>query len=60
MIDALEKPGPHRPTSLAVPVLQNVSRQGATVLVSRGGLLVLGLASNILLSRILGPTGLGK
>jgi O-antigen/teichoic acid export membrane protein len=30
------------------------------VLISRGGLLVLGLGSNILLSRILGPTGLGK
>jgi O-antigen/teichoic acid export membrane protein len=31
-----------------------------TVLFSRGGLLVLGLAANILLSRILGPTDLGK
>jgi O-antigen/teichoic acid export membrane protein len=41
-------------------ILQNVSRQGVSVLVSRGGLLVLGLASNILLSRILGPTGLGR
>lgn len=30
------------------------------MLVSRGAMLVLGLASNILLSRILGPIGLGK
>lgn len=40
-------------------ILPKVSRQGATVLVSRGALLVLGLASNILLSRTLGPSGLG-
>lgn len=59
-INALEKPAVQSTPSGTGSILQNVSRQGATVLVSRGALLVLGLASNILLSRVLGPTGLGK
>lgn len=44
----------------AESLLPKVSRQGATVLVSRGGLLIFGLASNILLSRTLGAAGLGR
>jgi O-antigen/teichoic acid export membrane protein len=41
-------------------MLGSVSRQGAAVFLGRGAFLVLGLASNVLLSRILGPAGLGK
>lgn len=60
VINALEKPAAQPASSGTGTILQNISRQSATVLVSRGALLVLGLASNILLSRVLGPTGLGK
>lgn len=60
MINVLEKPAVNGASGCTSSMLQNVSRQGATVLVSRGALLVLGLACNILLSRTLGPDGLGR
>jgi O-antigen/teichoic acid export membrane protein len=60
VINTVEKTVAPAVTSATGSILQNVSRQGVTVLISRGGLLVLGLGSNILLSRILGPSGLGK
>src|SRR5947207_4368509 len=60
MINIIERSTVKSDGSATGPVLQKVSRQGATVLVSRGALLILGLASNILLSRTLGPTNLGK
>ena len=41
-------------------MLRKVSRQGAVVLVSRVASVLLGLGSTILLSRLLGPSGLGK
>ena len=41
-------------------VLSKVSRQAGVVLVSRGASYVLALASTILLSRLLGTTGLGQ
>src|SRR5437870_13259545 len=41
-------------------MLGKVSRQGAVVLLTRGAALVLGVTSTILLSRLLGPDGLGK
>jgi len=47
------------PPSIA-SVLSNVSRQGVVVLLTRGAALVLGIASTLLLSRLLGPTGLGQ
>ena len=47
------------PTTIG-SVLSNVSRQSAVVLLSRGAALVLGIATTILLSRFLGPAGLGE
>jgi O-antigen/teichoic acid export membrane protein len=41
-------------------MLGKVSRQGAVVFLTRGAALVLGVASTILLSRLLGPGGLGE
>ena len=41
-------------------VLSKVSRQAVVVLMSRGASYVLALASTILLSRLLGTTGLGQ
>jgi O-antigen/teichoic acid export membrane protein len=41
-------------------VLSNVSRQGVVVLLTRGAAVFLGIATTILLSRLLGPTGLGQ
>jgi O-antigen/teichoic acid export membrane protein len=41
-------------------MLHKVSRQGAVVLLSRGASLFLGIASTVLLSRLLGPAGFGK
>ena len=42
------------------PMLGKVSRQGAVVFITRGAALLLGITSTILLSRLLGPGGLGK
>jgi O-antigen/teichoic acid export membrane protein len=42
------------------PMLGKVSRQGAVVFLTRGAALLLGITSTILLSRLLGPGGLGK
>jgi O-antigen/teichoic acid export membrane protein len=42
------------------PMLGRVSRQGAVVFLTRGAALLLGIISTILLSRLLGPGGLGK
>ena len=47
------------PTTIG-SVLSNVSRQSVVVLLSRGAALVLGIATTILLSRLLGPAGLGQ
>ena len=41
-------------------MLRKVSRQGAVVLISRAAAVILGVASTILLGRLLGPAGLGK
>jgi O-antigen/teichoic acid export membrane protein len=41
-------------------MLGKVSRQGAVVFLTRGAALLLGITSTILLSRLLGPGGLGK
>ena len=41
-------------------VLSNVSRQGLVVLLTRAAAFVLGIASTLLLSRLLGPAGLGQ
>jgi len=41
-------------------VLSNVSRQGVVVLLTRGAASVLGITTTLLLSRLLGPTGLGQ
>jgi O-antigen/teichoic acid export membrane protein len=41
-------------------VLNNVSRQGVVVLLTRAAALVLGITTTLLLSRLLGPTGLGQ
>ena len=47
-------------SNTVAPVLGKVSRQGAVVLLTRGAALVLGITSTILLSRLLGPGGLGE
>jgi O-antigen/teichoic acid export membrane protein len=41
-------------------VLSNVSRQGAVVLLTRGAAFLLGVATTIFVSRLLGPAGLGQ
>ena len=41
-------------------MLRKVSRQGAVVLISRAAAVLLGIGSTVLLSRLLGPVGLGK
>ena len=40
--------------------MSNVSRQGLVVLLTRAAAFVLGIASTLLLSRLLGPAGLGQ
>jgi O-antigen/teichoic acid export membrane protein len=47
-------------SNTVAPILGKVSRQGAVVFLTRGAALVLGITSTILLSRLLGPGGLGE